>query len=60
MLKAKDIWQLIVDLSEFQKKYATLREELENDPEKDEILKEWAKLGFEDKMDFIARAEVEE
>ena len=60
MLKAKDIWNLIVDLSECQKKYAKLKEELENDPEKDEILDEWAKLKFEDRMDFIARAEVEE
>jgi len=60
MLKAKDIWNLIVDLSECQKKYAKLKEDLENDPDKEEILEEWAKNGFADRMDFIERVEFEE
>lgn len=60
MLKAKDIWSLILDLSECQDKYAKLKDELEQDPDKDDILEEWAKNKFEDRMDFIMRMEFEE
>lgn len=60
MLKPKHIWDLIVDLSECQDKYAKLKEELEQDPDKDAILEEWAKNDFEDRMDFIMRLEFEE
>lgn len=60
MLKAKDIWSLIVDLSSCQKKFAKLKEELENDTEKDEILEEWAKNKFSDRLDFIERMEFED
>lgn len=58
MLKPKDIWSLIVDLSECQQKYKKLKEDMEQDPDRETILAEWAKLKFEDRMDFIARMEI--
>lgn len=58
MLKPKDIWSLIVDLSECQQKYKKLKEDMEQDPDREAILTEWAKLKFEDRMDFIARMEI--
>lgn len=57
MLKPKAIWQLIVDLSTEKEFFARLRKDLENDPDREAILEEWATYNFEDNMDFILRIE---